>query len=199
MKSLAVSLEEPEVAVGIDDGMFVKQRGEWTVLAGVKFVDLRLSDIAFSRITVDGTDGVVSAEKIVRKLVNRGERAAVFLDGVTYAGFNLVDPEELAKRTGVIAISIFRRKPNEERILRALKLHFQDWESRWEVISRASTNARKIWIRGRTIYYYSFPESPSVSEIIRKMAVASKIPEPLRMADMFAKEIGKFLMRSKFK
>lgn len=188
-------LEENELYIGLDDGMFLKEKSKWTVLVGVLFVKTKWTDTALTRITVDGLDGTASAERLINRLLKDKGKGVIFLDGVTYAGFNLIDPAELAERTGLITISIFRKIPNENKILKALRLHFTDWETRWKIISNVSTRLNKLTIRGRTIYFYSSSEEGRIPSLIRKMAILSKIPEPLRIADMLAKEIGRLLVR----
>lgn len=190
---MSTSSNECHITIGIDDGMFLKGKSKWTVLVGVLFVGLKLEKIAMERVEVDGLNGTSVAWKILNRLeVKPG--ATVFLDGITYAGFNFIDPVELSEKSFSHVIAVFRRRPNEERILRALKLHFLDWEIRWKVISKVSTGINEMNVRGRKLYYYSYPNSYEAKMKIRKIAVTSKIPEPLRLADALAKEVGKFLI-----
>ncbi|MGB9725639.1 MAG: DUF99 family protein [Fervidicoccaceae archaeon] len=193
---MSISLERIESYIGLDDGMFLKEKSKWTVLAGVKFVGTSWIDVAFTKISVDGLDGTDSAERTVKRLMGNSESAVIFLDGITYAGFNIVDPDELSARTDLIVVAVFMRRPNEERILKALKLHFPDWEDRWKIIHRVSSKLSEINVRGRTIYFYSSPNKAGISLLIRKNIVTSKVPEPLRIADMLAKEIGKMFVRT---
>ncbi|MEM4550227.1 MAG: DUF99 family protein, partial [Sulfolobales archaeon] len=81
--------------VGIDDGFFPPEYKELklkTVLVGTLYRGRRPVDVKLRTVTVDGTDGTKKAIEILESL---GESDAVFLDGVTVAGFNVVDPEVL--------------------------------------------------------------------------------------------------------
>ncbi|MEM0021438.1 MAG: DUF99 family protein [Fervidicoccaceae archaeon] len=191
---MSSSSGESDVFVGIDDGMFLKGKSKWTVLVGVKFNGLSWERTALEKIYVDQLNGTDSALRLLERLVEKGERCTVFLDGVTFAGFNVIDPNALYERTKFSIVSIFRRRPNREKIERALKLHFSDWMLRWEIISRVSDEIDEVSIRGRKLFFYSPNNVALASSMIRRMALVSKIPEPLRIADMLAKELGRFFL-----
>ena len=194
-------LRKASASIGIDDGFFPpppKKKG-LTVLAGVLTLNLQPLKAALEHVTVDGLDGTEKAVKIVNRLLEgKHEDAVVFLDGISVAGFNYIDPHALEESTSTTVVVVFRGPLSLEKIERALKKHFSDWERRLSIyrlvvprIRRASTR------RGRVYYYAPSLDSVRAIKILEENQVYSPIPEPLRVADMLASEASRLLRSMK--
>uniref|UniRef100_A0A7J3ZJM9 UPF0215 protein ENM78_02385 n=1 Tax=Fervidicoccus fontis TaxID=683846 RepID=A0A7J3ZJM9_9CREN len=192
-------MKRTSISIGIDDGFFPpppKKKG-LTVLAGVLTLNLQPLRAALERVTIDGLDGTERAVEIVKRLLE-GESGdvAVFLDGISIAGFNYIDPQALEESTGTMVVAVFRGPLSLEKIERALKKHFSDWEHRLSIyrlvvprIKRATTK------RGRVYYYAPSLDSIRAIRILEENQIYSPIPEPLRIADMLASEVSRLLRR----
>jgi endonuclease V-like protein UPF0215 family len=143
------------------------------------------------RIGVLEVDGLDSTDVILRLL--RGTRTdIVFLSGITFAGFNIVDCTRLHNVLHIPIIVVCREKPDNRSVKRALQKHFTDWERRWRLV-------RKL---GRI---YRFAPKPSeqplhfeavgisaahARKVISAYCATSRVPEPVRVAGLMAKGLA---------
>ena len=179
--------------VGIDEGYFppeFKRRRLQTILVAVLCDWIIPLDVKISRVTVD-YDNV---DKKVLELLGRFKVKSdlIILDGVTYAGFNVVNPKTLNEKLGIPVITVFKHDLNMDRIRTALHKHFNDWEYRFAVIKNVYGNSRIIhtpW-RPLRISVYGIDENKAIDLVIRLQKV-SPIPEPLRLADVIASGLTK--------
>ena len=74
--------------VGVEDGSFQKGITPKALLAAVLFKGLKIESAQITKITVDGLD---ATQKLVKTLSPWRFRA-VILGGVSFAGFNVIDP-----------------------------------------------------------------------------------------------------------
>lgn len=183
------------LTIGIDDGYFTQEFKELrlkTLLVGVLCAGKKPEDIKISIVTVDGLDGTSRALEIIKELGKEPTTSikAIFLDGVTIAGFNFIDPEEVSTQTGIPVIVLFKTKLKLERIRVALIKHFSDWRDRYEVIERNYKRARDIITLRKNLRVSSYGLSlDEASNLISALQHVSTVPEPLRLADLIASEL----------
>ncbi|MBP1357230.1 MAG: DUF99 family protein [Sulfolobus sp.] len=169
---------------GVDDGYFplkYKGRKGKTVLMSVVFDNYEIVDIDFDFIYVDGEE----AGDVLRTL-KKGEIS--ILDGVTFGGFNYVNPFELDFKY----IIFYSSKPNLKRVSEALSKHFND--SRKDVILNVMNNLTRLTTKRGDIYVYSNIETKEVVEVIEKYQVFDKLPEPLKTAHELSSSLSRFLL-----
>lgn len=177
-----------KLVVGVEDGSFQKGISKTAILAVVLFNGTKIEKIKAKRIAVDGLDATEKLVDAFRKL----EFEAVFLSGISFAGFNIVDPmviHEIYKRP-VIVIS--RTKPNNVAVKRALKKYFEDWKKRWEVFKKIGHVYRILVVTGEPLVYV---ETVGISikqaqNIIRSFAFCGRMPEPIRVARLIARGLS---------
>ena len=180
---------KPEIRVlGIDDGAFVpRTKGTVDVVGIVYRGGCWFEGVMRAEITIDGLD---ATEKMVAMITGSpfyGEIRVVVLDGVTFAGFNVVDISELSRRVDLPVISVVREKPDLEEIRSALK-NLPDFEVRW----RAMENAGKLFEvetrRGENPVYMHLAGIllDDAKKIMKKTSTRSLIPEALRVAHVIA-------------
>ena len=136
-------------------------------------------------ITVDGLD---ATEKLV-SMLRRWSFDVVMLAGVSFAGFNLVDPTVVFEEFKKPVVVISRTKPNNISVKNALYQHFEDWRIRWaifeklgpiyEVVSRPNEPPLYGEVTGAELGW--------VTRLIRSMSICSRVPEPLRVARLVAR------------
>jgi hypothetical protein len=138
-------------------------------------------------ITVDGMDGTERALELLsyRSMVN----CPILLGGVTFGGFNLIDPRRLQKRSKSPTIVVVGFRPDNRAVKRALVKHFPDWAKRWSVIRSLGPLRRVRTVPGENpIFYEAFGCSSSVArKILTGWALVSRVPEPLRVAGLVAR------------
>ena len=106
--------------IGFDDAPFERgQRGK-VALVGTVCSGTRLDIVVRGHVDQDGSDATTVMAGLVRekKLVHvRG----VLMQGITVAGFNIVDINELAERLGMPVMVVMRKKPKMQKFLAALE------------------------------------------------------------------------------
>jgi endonuclease V-like protein UPF0215 family len=180
---------KPEIRVlGVDDGAFVpRTKGKVDVVGVVYRGGCWFEGVMRAEITIDGLD---ATEKMVAMITGSpfyGEIRVVVLDGVTFAGFNVVDISELSRRVDLPVISVVREKPDLEEIRSALK-NLPDFEVRWRAMENAGELFEVETRRGENPVYMHIAGIllDDAKKIMKKTSTRSLIPEALRVAHIIA-------------
>ena len=181
------------VAVGAQDGSFEAfQRGvanaiQYTSLCLTRLSGAVIQDIRVARITVDGMD----ATDVLLNNLRGWDYDVLLLGGATFAGFNVVNAENVFKTTGKPVIVFSPKMPDVDATLGALRKHFPDWEMRW---SRYEALGELYTFRIRDfppVYYEVVGESTTYAEkILAEQAITGRTPEAIRVADLIAKGVS---------
>jgi len=174
--------------VGVEDGSFQKGITRKAFLVAVLFRGVEIKSIGITEITVDGLD---ATEKLTEILSN-WKFDAVLLAGVSFAGFNIIDPTLIHEKFGKSVVVISRTKPNSKAVKRALQRHFEDWKMRWEVFEKLGT-IHKITVLADKSPVYVETVGVDVEQtcgIIRFLSVCGRIPEPIRVARLIARGLS---------
>ncbi len=187
-------MDQLSPVLAIDDGYFppsYKAGAGRTVLAGILYSTGPL-DLLIDTVVVDGSD---ATKKTLRMCRDAGA-GLVLLDNVIYAGFNYVDAVRLLEECGAPVVVVVKHRLNPAAILDALKKHFPDWEERWAAISEPVTNNVAVETRkGLLRIYVTGIDIDTAARILSSLQVYSRIPEPLRIADMAASAISRELLK----
>ncbi|MEM0351310.1 MAG: DUF99 family protein [Archaeoglobaceae archaeon] len=138
----------------------------------------------YEEISVDGLDSTEKIVRMLRKSKFYRQLKVVFLNGITFGGFNLVDIEELNEKTGIPVVVVMNRMPNMSEFENALK-NFDDYERRLEIVRKAGEikEAGNLYIQLRGL---SYDEALS---LIKMNTFKGKTPETLRLAHLVASAI----------
>ena len=190
MKSADVSWYGLRI-IGVDDGSFVSfPRGahSHSILCCVEMNGAHIERVFISNIEVDGLD---ATDKLL-SLIRGSEAEAVILGGITFAGFNIVDPSRIFDETGIPVIVYSGKKPDNQSMLLALKSHFNDWERRWRIIeSLGGIYKLAVWNGAPEIYFEVVGHSSTWAEaVLKRSAMISRIPEPVRVAGLIARGLS---------
>src|SRR5437879_9904876 len=90
----------------------------------------QLHQLRTERITVDGLDATIKTKLLLKGSVH----VPVLLSGVTFGGFNLIDPWKIQKLCKAPVIVVVGSRPDNRAVKRALSRHFPDWQKRWDLI-----------------------------------------------------------------
>jgi endonuclease V-like protein UPF0215 family len=185
---------KPEIRVlGVDDGAFVPHVPGQVPVIGVVFRGgYWLDGVMHTTIAVDGFD---ATEKIASMIVGSShfkQLRVIMLNGITFAGFNIVDVKALNVATKLPVITVTREKPDFAEIHQALR-NLPDSEGRWETILGAGELV-EVFTRGGKAKVYM--QTAGVSEedakkIVRLTSTRSNIPEALRVAHLIASGISR--------
>ncbi|MEM4700510.1 MAG: DUF99 family protein [Candidatus Nezhaarchaeales archaeon] len=183
--------------LGIEGGALpgrFKIRGARTALLGVLMRRFRVEGLAWRLVEVDGLDASEKAIEIAREL--GGD--VIMLGGVSYAGFNIVDPLRLFSELGRPVLVVVEEAPDNEAVRRALLKHFPDWEVRWRVFEALASRTQvvKVSLPGGLHTYLEAVGIPvdEAERIVRGLTRRSKTPEPLRTARLLVKGVSRSLL-----
>jgi endonuclease V-like protein UPF0215 family len=175
--------------IGIEDGPFLPRRlgGSRAPLVAVKLDGPHMTGVRAGWIGVDGLDGTDQALKLLSSLSVAGH--PILLAGVTFGGFNLIDPRRLQKKFRTPTIVVVGYRPDNRAVKRALVRHFPDWRERWQIIrSLGPLRSVRTVESENPIFYEMFGCSSGVArKILTSWAMVSRIPEPLRVAGLVAR------------
>lgn len=171
--------------LGIDDSALLNEKVMivGTVFRGGDWMD----GVLRSDITKDGLDATDVICRMITKSKHSGQIRVIMLDGITYAGFNVVDIHKIYRHTGIPVIVVMRSRPDFEKIKSALK-YFTDGEERWAIIKMAGKIEEVASEKEKSSIYVQRAgiSLESVNKIIRLTSIRSNIPEPLRVAHLIA-------------
>ena len=132
---------------------------------------------------LDATDTVAGLVNGSRQLP---QLKAVMLDGLTLAGFNVVDIEVLHDATGVPVITLVDKVPDLAAIARALEGRFPDWEERLRLLSAPETHRMDLPDGGALTCHVAGIGFEEARRLVEVTTLRGHLPEPLRMADTVA-------------
>jgi len=157
------------------------------LLVAVVMDGFHISDLSFSYITVDGLD--VTDRMVELGLKMSGNFDVILLHGAPYGGFNIVDVERLYSKLSSPVISVISSKPDEDAVHEALIKHFQDWVLRLNLLEKFKPIS-SIDLKGFTVYTSCYGiDVDHATDILRKLTVIGKLPEPLRVARLIARSL----------
>ncbi|RLF17665.1 MAG: hypothetical protein DRJ66_00040 [Thermoprotei archaeon] len=178
--------------LGVEDGSFIPRVSRKCLLAGVLMDDLRIENVFIRVITVDGMD---VTEKVLDIIKECKDVDIILSGGITFAGFNVLNPFKIYEETNVPVIIISRKRPNNKAVYRALVRHFEDWRIRWSIINRLGEPVPVLnWRDGVTLYIELVGIGlENALEIVDSLTLWGKRPEPLRVASLIAKGLSRIM------
>ena len=161
---------------------------EHSTLAGVVMrKDLRIDGFCFGRVRVGGKDATDTILQMIRDL-DRRDINVVLLSGCVIAWFNVIDPGRIAEESGVPVICVTYEE--SDGLLDDLRHHFPGDEARIQAYFRLGERVpvnlgdqRIIYLRAAGIGY------PDAAQFCRDFTLEGKIPEPLRVARLCARQV----------
>jgi endonuclease V-like protein UPF0215 family len=185
---------KPEIRVlGVDDGFFIPHSKGYANVIGVVFRGgYWLDGVLSTKVEIDGFD---ATEKIASMIVNSAhyrQVRVVMLDGITFAGFNVVDIEKLSVVTKLPVIAITRDKPDFDDIRNALK-KLPESQMRWKALVNAGqifevstrSDSEKVYVEMNGII------EEDARKIVKLTSTRSSVPEALRVAHLIASGLGR--------
>jgi endonuclease V-like protein UPF0215 family len=187
----AFRIIKPEIRVlGIDDGKFTPHTHGTVIIVGVVFRGgSSIDGVMHTTVSIDGLDATEKLTSMINASPHRKQLRLVMLNGITFAGFNLVDIKKLNVETKLPVLALTREKPDLNGIHEALK-NLPNVEERWSVVLEAG-EIHEVQNRGTKIYVETAGISlADAQKIIAVTSSRSSMPEPLRVAHLIASGIS---------
>lgn len=184
---------KPEIRViGVDDGIFIPRMIGLVPVVGVVFRGgYWLDGVMHTKIRVDGYDATSKIASMIVNSPHYKQLRVIMLNGITFAGFNVVDIKRLNAKTKLPVIAVTREKPNLDEIHEALK-NLPKSEARWRAILNAG-KISEVAIRDKSEKIYmqlSGVHEEDAQKILQLTATRSNTPEALRVAHLIASGIS---------
>ena len=176
--------------LGIDDGKFTPHTKGDVIVIGVVFRGgCSIDGVMHTNVAIDGLDATDKLALMINSSPHRKQLRLVMLNGITFAGFNVVDLKKLNSETKLPVMALTHEKPDLDAIHRALK-NLPNEEERWRTVLEAG-EINVVINKGIKIYFEIAGISlADAQKIIKITSTRSSLPEPLRVAHLIASGIS---------
>jgi len=180
---------KPEIRVlGIDDGVFTPHSNELVDVVGIVYRGgYWLDGFMHTKVRVDGLDATEKLAEMITSSPHYPQLRVIMLNGVTLAGFNIVDIKELSQKVKLPVVAVTRDKPNFDDIKKALK-NLSHSEQRWRAIEKAGKMFKVRTRNGEEPIYVHVAglSEEDAKRILKSTSTRSNVPEALRVAHIIA-------------
>jgi len=168
--------------VGFDDAPFDRSHRGDVLVVGAVFAGDRLDGVISTKVRRDGAN---AAQRLIDCITGSkyfDQLQAILLQGIAFAGFNVVDLQRLHEATGLPVLVVARYRPDMQAIRKALLQKVPGGARKWRLIEAAGPMelmaALHVQRCGIT------PEH--AARLLSSLQQNSQLPEPLRVAHMIA-------------
>jgi endonuclease V-like protein UPF0215 family len=182
----ALTKAHPRV-VGVDDGPFRRGRRRASVAFVVCSLPDRVDGVFATDVAVDGADATRRIARAIQRSGHWEGIRAVLLDGITVAGFNVIDLEALARTLRRPVVSVTRRPPDLAAVDSALRTYFPRDRGRRSRLVHARPLFRVPVRGGWLMVAVAGATRLDAAALVRRSIRDGRWPEPLRLARLVAK------------
>lgn len=159
------------------------------VFRGGDFIDGLIS----TKVKKDGTDSTDKIASAIVKSRHFDQLSLIMLNGITFAGLNVIDIKKLSKKTRLPVIAVQRQKPDMKGFLLAMK-RVRSYSKRALMVKNAGT----IYSYKDIHFQKSGMNSGNCIKVLDLTCTRAKIPEPLRVAHLIASGLSRKTGNGKF-
>lgn len=173
--------------VGFDDAPFERSHRGDVAIIGAVFNGARLEGVIRGKVRRDGANATSRIATLIERSRFGPSLQAVLLQGVTVAGFNVVDLDALSARLNLPVVAVCRRKPDLDKIRRALLAAVPGGKRKWTIIARlgAAQRHREVYVQHAGVDW------DRAVALVDRFAFNSNLPEPLRTAHLIAAALSR--------
>jgi uncharacterized protein len=170
--------------IGIDDSPFDKFRKANVLVVGAVFRGgLWLDGILSTKASIDGNNSTKKIAEMINNCKFKPQLQCIFLNGIAIGGFNVIDIQELNKKTKIPVIVIIRKRPDIKKIKETfIKI---GKKSRIKLIEKAGP----VIPIGNIFVQLCGIDVEKAREILKIAITRSLVPEALRIAHLIASGI----------
>ncbi len=168
--------------IGFDDAPFAfGHRGD-VMIVGAVFAGLRLEGVLSGKVRRDGANSTRVIVELISRSRFAGHLQAIFVQGIAFAGFNVIDLHGVHDALGIPVIAVARKRPDMQSIRDALERNVRGGCRKWALIEQLGPMipAAGVYIQAVGI------SAAHAVRLVEQTAVNSRLPEPLRTAHIIA-------------
>lgn len=168
--------------VGVDDAPFERSHRGDVPIVGAVFTRTRLDGVLRSKVRRDGVNSTRAVAAMVRGSPFHEHVQAVMLNGISLAGFNVVDIGALHQALARPVLVVARRRPDPRAIRRALLDRVPGGARKWRLIEKAGPMEplEGVWVQRAGL------SLRSAAQLLRDSRLQGNLPEPIRVAHLIA-------------
>lgn len=168
--------------VGFDDAPFARSHRGNVLLVGTVFAGTRLEGVLSGKVRRDGRNATATIVELISQCRFRGHLQAVLLQGIAFAGFNVVNLARLHEDLKLPVVVVSRKQPDLSAIKSALLNKVPGGAHKWRLIQQTGPMEplAGIYVQRMGI------EKADTEALIQRLKVHSVLPEPLRTAHLIA-------------
>ena len=168
--------------IGIDDAPFPPAYRGDVIIVGAVYGGGRLEGVLHAKVRRDGANSTRRIAEMIADSRFGRHLQLVLLQGIALAGFNVVDIRGLSRLLDLPVLVVMRRAPDLKAIRQALFGQVPGGRCKWRLIEAAGTAEPldALFVQRVGIGL------PDAKAVIRRLAVAGHLPEPLRAAHLIA-------------
>ncbi len=159
--------------IGFDDAPFDRDDRGDVLVVGAVYAGLRLDGVLSAKVRRDGVNATAVLIRMLRASRFVAQTHLVLLQGIALAGFNVVDLEALHQALQLPVMAVVRRRPDLARVKAALLEHVPGGSRKWRSVAGLFVQRAGIGI-------------DDARQVLKRLAVHSSMPEPLRSAHLIA-------------
>ncbi|CAH1081061.1 conserved hypothetical protein [Candidatus Nitrotoga sp. 1052] len=168
--------------VGFDDAPFDRSYRGDVLVVGAVFAGTRLDGVISTRVRRDGAN---AAQRLIDRLTGSkyfDQLQAVLLQGIAFAGFNVVDLQRLHQATGLPVLVVARHLPDFQAIREALLQRVPGGARKWRLVEAAGPMEPMAGL-----YVQRCGITPeNTARLLAGLQQNGHLPEPLRVAHIIA-------------
>jgi endonuclease V-like protein UPF0215 family len=168
--------------IGFDDAPFERHQHGKVQVVGAVYANLRFDGVLIGEVEKDGEDAANELADLVSQSKFAEHAQLIMLQGITMAGFNVVDAFALYKALKLPVLVVARRRPDLNAIKNALDTHIRHGEEKWNIIKTLGPmeQAGPVYVQRVGL------DLAHAIEIVEHFSIHSHLPEPLRTAHLIA-------------
>lgn len=168
--------------IGFDDAPFARAHRGDVRIVGTVYAGARLDGVLSGRVRRDGRNATEVLTRLVAGSRFRRHLQLVMIQGIAFAGFNVIDIHALHEALQLPVLVVARQAPDLPAIRRALLEKVRGGARKWRLIEAAGPMEplAGVYVQRAGL------SLDAAGEVLARFALHSRIPEPLRAAHLIA-------------
>ncbi len=140
-------------------------------------------------IRVDGEDATSQLGMMVKNSPHYGQLRVIMTRDTIFGGVNVLNLQSVVDITGLPIIAVSDSKPDMERVRKSFMQYSPEtWEEKLAILEKCGPIQAISSREGRVPIYIQWAgiSLKQAVKLIQKTAIRSRIPEPIRIAHLFA-------------